>query len=145
MMFLIGCINSSSFYAVIILILGLLLKGKIDTNSFVFYVACAYPIVLIINIIILRIRRRIENKKIPFFMADDLAVNNSLITDLFQQIFNGFLNPFRHTWIFILVITRKHIIRDKNEFYNALDFLEVIFGFVSTTLFIIIMAIVYLK
>lgn len=41
----------------------------------------------------------------------------------------GITNPFRQTYLFLLIVTRRHIIQDDSPLHNFEDFLQVLFPF----------------
>lgn len=126
MFYTIGLLRSTSLYAVIISIITLILRGKENINNIALYVAFIYPIIVLIHQIILRVKNKSDY---------------SFLENYFSSLFSDIAAPFRHFVMFFLVITKKHIIKDKNKFYNMLDLFEVIAGFICT-LIIIVLAII---
>lgn len=137
MFFAMGCFLSTSLYVAIIFILGMILKGKFDTNNIVFYIACTYPILLIIDQVMLKVTSIRDRKK------GKIPLEYNFFSDVFKTIFYNLIIPFRHIGTFLSIITKKHIIRDDSKFHNICDFMQALIGFVFA-LFIIIMAIIYL-
>lgn len=128
MFYIIGLIRSTSLYALILFIISLIL-GKTDSNDILLTIGCIYPLAVLIHQLIIKIK---ERKKYSF--TDSYF--SSLGADLGA--------PFRHTFTFFLIITRKHIIRDKSKFYNMIDFIEVVAGFICTIIIVVIGLITFL-
>lgn len=134
-MFIIWSLCSISLYSSIYLLIGLIVKGNIDTNSLAFYLAIIYPLTLILDII----WKKSYMKKNKFAFEGE---SNNFIVLMFQSIFNSLLKPFEWIYMYVLIITKKHTIQDDSKFHNAMDLLEVWIGFFAV-LFIIYIAFVY--
>jgi hypothetical protein len=127
-MFYIGLIESTSLYALIIYIIGLIF-GKTNPNSISITIGCIYPVIVLIRQLIFKIK---EKKKYSF------------IESYFITFFSDLAAPFRNTFMFFLIVTKKHIIKDINMFYNILDFIETLVGFICTIIIIILALITFL-
>lgn len=125
MYYIIGLFRSTSLYSLIIFVVGLFANKN---SNLALTIGSIYPISVLVHQLILKIK----NKS-----------NYSFFESFFSSFFKDLLAPFRHTFMFFLVITKKHIIRDKNKFYNALDLLEVIAGFICTISLIVIAIIAF--
>lgn len=134
-MFIIWSLCSISLYSCIFLLIGLFVKGNIDTNSFAFYLAIIYPLILTLDII----WKKLYIKKNNFAFEGE---SNNFFVLMFHSIFQSLVKPFEWIYMYFLIITKKHIIQDDSKFHNAMDLLETWMGF-FTVLFIIYIAFVY--
>jgi len=128
MFYIIGLIRSTSLYALIIFILSLIVNGKSNINNIVLYITLVYPVIVLIHQLILKIKYKSDY---------------NFIEDYFRSLFSDLIAPFRHIWMFFLVITKKHIIKDKSKFYNMCDLLQVIAGFVCSIIIIVLAIITF--
>ena len=81
--------------------------------SFVLQSIALYPIFLVLFVLI---RKFAKAKTSPFSMA-------------IHSIIRGLTNPFRQTYLFLLIVTRKHTIQDDSPLRNFEDFLQILFPF----------------
>ena len=49
--------------------------------------------------------------------------------DVLHSVVRGLTNPFQQAYLFILIVTRKHIIQDDSALHNFEDFLQVLLPF----------------
>ena len=134
-MFIIWSLCSISLYSSIYLLIGLIVKGNIDTNSLAFYLSIIYPLTLTFDII----WKKSYRKKNKFIFEED---SNKSIVLMFHSIFESLVKPFEWVYMYVLIITKKHTIQDDSKFHNVMDLLEIWINF-FVVLFIIYIAFVY--
>lgn len=140
---MLGYVMCISLYAIIILLLGLIMKGKFDLNSPIIHIAYLYPCLLIFS----AIRTKIGHKKNRFFYESAWGSDykeDGIILVILKSIGVDLIAPFSYISLFFSVITKKHIIKDDSSYHTILDYLEVVIGFI-VVLAIIFMAYSYLK
>ena len=86
--------------------------------AFMFWSIIAYPVIATIHVIMCKISDR----------------DGSAIESYFCALGSDIVSPVRYIGIFLLVMTKKHIIKDDSAWHNFEDLLQVIWGFVWTIL-----------
>jgi hypothetical protein len=82
------------------------------------------PLFLFLHVVFCRLRKSHTS-------AAELVIN---------ALISGLTAPFRKIWIFLLVITRKHIIQDDSTWHNVEDFSQVVLGFIWAILLAVFLA-----
>lgn len=125
MFYVLGLIRNTPLWGIIsfflLVILGIspqqiVCEATASNNTFFLFVLHSfilYPIFLFVHVILCRIRKSRTS-------VGELIVNSFI---------SGLIAPFGKIWIFLLVITKKHIIQDDSTWHNIEDFAQVVLGF----------------
>ena len=89
------------------------------SEFFIAYISWSVPLYILLTII------HIVRRKISKDFGKPIAI-------FFSLLWTDITTPFRSIWMFLLIITRKHIIKDDSKFHAFQDLMEVLFGFIWT-------------
>ena len=89
------------------------------SELFIAYISWSVPLYILLTIV------HIVRRKISKDFGKPIAI-------FFSLLWTDITTPFRSIWMFLLIITRKHIIKDDSKFHAFQDFMEVLFGFIWT-------------
>lgn len=114
MFYIIGIFRKTALFVSLALLISL--------NPLVIYAVLAYLIIVAIHLLAVKIsdkKRKLADAYLSALGADVSA-------------------PFRHVWLFFLVVTGIHKIKDDSKFHDFIDFLQVLFDFLWTLAMVIL-------
>ena len=89
------------------------------SEFFIAYISWSVPLYILLTII------HIVRRKISKDFGKPIAI-------FFSLLWTDITTPFRSIWMFLLIIKRKHIIKDDSKFHACQDLVEVLGGFLWT-------------